>query len=94
MYIFEIILKTKNEKNKKIRKIMKIHKGILLSEEDNIRYDSIKKICITAIDLNNPIKEINGEYILNNNSNLILNNNLLIEFYENNKLLECNYIII
>jgi hypothetical protein len=44
--------------------------------------------------LNNPIKEINGEYILNNNSNLILNNNLLIEFYENNKLLECNYIII
>lgn len=96
MFIFEVVLKKFNHKNQKIRIIKDCRIGQLLTLENDINYNDIKKIYITAIDINNPSKEIKVECILNqsNKHTLIFDNNLFIEFYEKNGFLESNYNII
>ena len=97
MFIFELILKKFNQnKNLKLRRTKNSRSGKLIGLEDNIKYNDIKKISVSAIDINNPNKDINAECILNhsNKHTLILQNNIFIEFYDSNGLLESNYNII
>ena len=93
MFIFEIILKKKNNKFTKIRKIKKSRFGMLLSSNDKIDYADLTYVKISAIDINNPIKEIIVEYEINQNNrhNIIFNNNIFIEFFNNNFFLESKY---
>jgi len=96
IFIFELIFKKFNQKNTKLRLIKNSRNGKLLSLHNKINYEDIKKILITAIDINNPVNEINVECKLNqsNKYTLVLNNNIYIEFFENNGFLEANYNII
>ena len=101
MFIFELVLKKFNkefnkDKTLKLRRIKNSRTGQLISFDDNITYNDIKKINISAIDINNPSKDISVECILNhsNKHTLILKNNIFIEFYEINGNLESNYNII
>ncbi len=97
MFIFELVLKKFNQtKNLKLRRVKNSRTGKLIGIEDNIKYDDIKKIIVSAIDINNPNKDINVECTLNhsNKHTLILKNNIFIEFYELNGNLESNYNII
>jgi hypothetical protein len=97
MFIFELVLKKFNQnKNLKLRRVKNSRTGKLINFNENIKYDEIKKITISAIDINNPNKDINVECILNhsNKHTLILKNNIFIEFYELNGNLESNYNII
>jgi hypothetical protein len=96
IYIFELLFKKFNQKTKKLRLIKNSKSGKLLSSYNKINYCNIKRIFITAIDINNPVNEINIECKLNQNNKhtLILNNNIYIDFYENNGFLESNYNII
>ena len=97
MFIFELVL-TKFNKSKQItfRCTKNSRSGKLVSFENKIHYDEIKKICISAIDLNNPLLDINVNCLLNqhNKYTIILKNNIFIEFYEFNGFLESNYNII
>ena len=97
MFLFELVLKTFNQnKNLKLRRTKNYRMGKLIVFEDGIKYDDIKKIFVSAIDINNPNKDINMECTLNhsNKHTLILNNNIFIEFYDSNGFLESNYNII
>ncbi len=97
MFLFELVLKRFNQnKNLKLRRTKNSRTGKLISLEDNINYDNIKKIIVSAIDINNPNKDINVECILNhsNKHTLILKNDIFIEFFDNNGILESNYNII
>ena len=97
MFIFELVLKKTNQnKNLKIRRIKNSRTGKLIGLEDNIKYNDIKKILVSAIDINNPNKDINIECTLNhsNKHTLIFKNNIFIDFYDSNGFLESNYNII
>lgn len=97
MFLFELVLKKFNQnKNLKLRRTKNSRTGKLIDIEDNIRYDDIKKIIVSAIDINNPNKDINAECILNhsNKHTLILKNNIFIDFFDSNGFLESNYNII
>jgi len=97
MFLFELILKKFSQtKNLKLRRTKNSRNGKLIGLEDNIKYEDIKKIIVSAIDINNPNKDINAECTLNhsNKHTLILQNNIFIEFFESNGLLESNYNII
>jgi hypothetical protein len=93
IFIFELVLKKNNQKTNKLRIIKNSRNGKLISLNHNICYDEIKKIYVTAIDLNNPHKEIIVECPINQNNNfsLIVDSNIIIEFNNNNGLLEANY---
>lgn len=96
LFIFELTLKNNDQKNTKLRFIKNTRNGVLISINDNLIYNDIKKILLTAIDINNPIKEIKIDCILNqtNRQTIILNNNIYLEFYDNNGYLESNYKLI
>jgi len=96
LFIFELTLKNNDQKNTKLRFIKNTRNGILISINDNLLYNDIKKILLTAIDINNPIKEIKIDCILNqtNRQTIILNSNIYLEFYDNNGYLESNYKLI
>lgn len=96
IFIFELIFKKTNQKTNKLRIIKKSRNGKLISLNHNINYYEIKKISVTAIDLNNPHKEIIVECPINQNNNfsLIIDSNIIIEFNNNNGLLEANYNLI
>jgi hypothetical protein len=53
LFIFEIILKTLEDKSITIRKIKKGTQGMLISSEDNIKYSDIDRIKISILDSNN-----------------------------------------
>jgi hypothetical protein len=91
--VIELIIKRTNDKISKIRKIINSRSGKLLTSEDNIDYTDIKKIMISLIDINNPNKEINIIYNFNNanKQNIIFDNNIFIELFNKDNLLESNY---
>jgi len=95
-FVFEISLRKFCKKQKIIRKIIKSHTGKLLSYDENIKYDDIDKICLSMININNPIKEINIKIKLDQNKKYLIynNSNINLEFYCNSDFLECNYNII
>jgi hypothetical protein len=96
IFIFELLFKKNNQKSNKIRLIKNTRNGKLITINDNIIYNDIKKIYVTAIDINNPIKEIIVECLINHNNkySLVINKNIFIEFYNNNEQLEANYNLI
>jgi hypothetical protein len=97
MFIFELVLKKFNQdKTLKLRRVKNSRTGQLIGLDDNIIYNDIKKIIVSAIDINNTSKDISVECILNhsNKHTLILKNNIFIEFYDFNGNLESNYNII
>lgn len=96
IFIFELTFKKNNQKSNKLRIIKHSRNGKLISVNNNINYDEIKKINITAIDVNNPVKEITVECSINqaNKYSLVIDHNIFIEFYNNNGQLEANYNLI
>lgn len=96
MFVFEVVLQKFNQKNKIIRKIKKHKKGNIISLNDNILFDEIKEIQLTAIDLNKPTQEIIVSTMLDHNKKYctFINNNIYLEFFTSNDFLECNYDII
>ena len=51
-FIFELILKNENGKQKTIRKIKKSNQGTIISSNDNILYKSIKKFKLSVVQIN------------------------------------------
>lgn len=97
MILFELVLKKFNQnKNLKLRRMINSHNGKLIESKDNIKYDNIKEITISIIYVNNTDKVVNMDCILNqsNKNTLILKNNIFIEFFNSNGILESNYNII
>lgn len=96
MFVFEIVLQKFNQKNKIIRKIKKTKKGNIISTNDNILFDDIKEIKLTAIDVNNPTQEITVNVKLDHNKKYCttIDTNIYLEFFTNSQFLECNYNII
>jgi len=96
LFIFELILKNNNQESNKLRIIKNTRSGKLISINDNLLYNNIKKILLSAININNPVKEFKIDCILNqvNKQTIILNNNIYVEFYDNNGYLEFNYNLI
>jgi hypothetical protein len=93
VFVFELILKKFNNKNKIIRKIKRNKKGNIICLADNIMYENIDKITLTAIDINNPTQEFIGEIYLDHTKkySTFINNNIYVEIYANGEYLECNY---
>jgi len=92
-----LVLKKFDESKKLVlRKIKNYHTGKLIDIKDNIKYKDIKKVIISAIDINNSNKDVNIECLLNhpNKHTLILKNNIFIDFFNSNGFLESNYNII
>jgi len=97
IFLFELVLKKFDESKKLVlRKIKNYHTGKLIDIKDNIKYKDIKKVIISAIDINNSNKDVNIECLLNhpNKHTLILKNNIFIDFFNSNGFLESNYNII
>lgn len=97
MFVFELVLKKFDQnKNLKLRRAKNSRTGKLIGLEDNIKYNDVKKIIVSAIDVNNPNIDINAECTLNhsNKHTLILKNNIFIEFFDSNGILESNYNIV
>jgi hypothetical protein len=57
-YIFELMLKDVFNNNTIIRKIRKTNKGCIISQNDNISFDLIKKYKLTIINLNDIEKSV------------------------------------
>lgn len=93
VFVFELILKKFNKKNKIIRKIKRNKKGAIICPADNIIYQNIDKITLTAIDINNPTQESIVEIYLDHTKkySTFIDNNIYIEIYANGEYLECNY---
>ena len=96
LFIFELKLNKFDEHTKTIRKIQRTKSGNLISIGDNINYDEIKKVNLTAIDINSPDKELEIDFDVNHltDKTNFINNNIYVELKKNNiNILECNYII-
>ena len=97
IFLFELVLKKFDESKKLVlRKIKNYHTSKLIDIKDNIKLKDIKKVIISAIDINNSNKDVNIEFLLNhpNKHTLILKNNIFIDFFNSNGFLESNYNII
>jgi predicted ATPase with chaperone activity len=96
VYIFEIILKKNNQKTKTIRKIKKNKEGNLISLNENIKFNEIKKFNLTAIDINYPTNEIIVNLSLDhhNDYSTYIDDRIYLEFISKSDILECNYNIL
>lgn len=93
-YIFELILKDKFNQLKVIRRIKKCNQGNLVSDEDAIKYNMIKKYKLTVVDANYPEKPIIIKELFNNSltTNTFLNNEIYLEINQiSNNYLDFNY---
>ena len=93
-YIFELILKDKFNKLRVIRRIKKCNQGNLLSADDNIFYNMIKKYKLTVLDANYPDKPIIIKESVDHNlsSTTFINNDIYLEINQiKNKLMDFNY---
>ena len=93
VFVFELVFKKFNKKNKIVRKIEKNKKGNIISSSDNIIYNEIDKITLTAIDINNPTREFIIDINLDhsNKYSTCINSNIYIEIFSKLQYLECNY---
>ena len=93
IYIFELILKDNFNNLKIIRKIQSGKQGNLVSYNDNILYNNIKKYKITILDYNNPEKNIVIKNCIDHNlsSNIYFNNNIYIEINQRQQFMDINY---
>lgn len=94
LFIFEIILKTLDDKNITIRKIKKGTQGMLISSEDNIKYSDIDRIKVSILDSNNLKNEITTKITIDHKTNYTtyLDSIIYLEFNSNSSgLLIANY---
>jgi hypothetical protein len=94
LFIFEIVLKTLDDKNIIIRKIKKGTQGILISSEDNIKYSNIEKVKVSILDSNNLKNEITAKITIDHKTNYTtyLDSIVYLEFNSNSSgLLIANY---
>jgi hypothetical protein len=94
LFIFEIILKTLEDKSITIRKIKKGTQGMLISSEDNIKYSDIERIKISILDSNNLKNEITTKITIDHKTNYTtyLDSIIYLEFNSNSSgLLISNY---
>ena len=94
LFIFEIILKTVDDKNITIRKIKKGTQGMLISSEDNIKYSDIDRIKVSILDSNNLKNEITTKITIDHKTNYTtyLDSIIYLEFNSNSSgLLIANY---
>lgn len=94
LFIFEIILKTLDDKNITIRKIKKGTQGMLISSEDNIKYSDIDRIKVSILDSNNLKNEITTKITIDHKTNYTtyLDSIIYLEFNSNSSgLLISNY---
>jgi len=94
LFIFEIILKTLDDKNFTIRKIKKGTQGMLISSEDNIKYSDIDRIKVSILDSNNLKNEITTKITIDHKTNYTtyLDSIIYLEFNSNSSgLLISNY---
>ena len=94
LFIFEIILKTLDDKSITIRKIQKGTQGMLISSEDNIKYSDIERIKISILDSNNLKNEITTKITIDHKTNYTtyLDSIIYLEFNSNSSgLLISNY---
>ena len=93
-YIFELILTDKFNNIKVIRRIKKCNQGNLVSSDDNILYNTIKKYKLTILNSNYPNKPIILKEFINYSltTNTYMTNNIYIEISQTStNLLEFNY---
>jgi len=94
LFIFEIILKTLDDKSIIIRKIKKGTQGMLISSEDNIKYSDIDRIKVSILDSNNLKNEITTKITIDHKTNYTsyLDSIIYLEFNSNSSgLLISNY---
>lgn len=94
LFIFEIILKTLEDKSITIRKIKKGTQGMLISSEDNIKYSDIDRIKVSILDSNNLKNEITTKITIDHKTNYTtyLDSIIYLEFNSNSSgLLISNY---
>lgn len=93
IFVFEIVLKKNNQKNKTIRKIKKTKKGNLISQNDCISFNDVKQLSITIVDINSPTDEliINVNLDQINKYSTFINHKIYLEFFSKSDNLECNY---
>jgi hypothetical protein len=94
LFIFEIILKTLDDKSITIRKIKKGTQGMLISSEDNIKYSDIERIKVSILDSNNLKNEITTKITIDHRTNYTtyLDSIIYLEFNSNSSgLLISNY---
>jgi hypothetical protein len=94
LFIFEIILKTLDDKSITIRKIKKGTQGMLISSEDNIKYSDIDRIKVSILDSNNLKNEITTKITIDHKTNYTtyLDSIIYLEFNSNSSgLLISNY---
>jgi hypothetical protein len=94
LFIFEIILKTLDDKNITIRKIKKGTQGMLILSEDNIKYSDIDRIKVSILDSNNLKNEIITKINIDHKTNYTtyLDSVIYLEFNSNSSgLLIANY---
>ena len=96
MFVFEIILKKINQKNKIIRKIKKTKQGSLITFDENIVFSEINKIELTAININDPTNEITVNLSLDQNKKFstYIDSKIYLEFYATIDKLEANFNIL
>ena len=93
-YIFELVLKDKFNQLNVIRRIKKCNQGNLVSDEDNINYNIIKKYKLTVIDANYPEKPIIINEVINHSLtiNTFISNEIYLEINQGlNNYLDFNY---
>ena len=96
IFIFELILKTKNHQQQVIRKIRKSNQGSLITFEDNILYQQIYKYKLTVLNANAPNDRIVVKDSLNHSltTSTFMNDNIYIEINQGKQnLMEFNYFI-
>jgi hypothetical protein len=82
--IFELVLKDKNNENIIIRRIKKSNQGVLITPEDNIKYNMMERYRLTIIDVNSPDNVIYVKDNINHtlSTNTFMNNMIYLEITE------------
>ena len=94
LFIFEIILKTLDDKSITMRKIKKGTQGMFILSEDNIKYSDIDRIKVSILDSNNLKNEIITKITIDHKMNYTtyLDSVVYLEFNSNSSgLLIANY---
>ena len=93
-FIFELLLKDHSNNIHVIRRIKKSNSGNLISPDDNIKYNNIKKYKLSVFDINKPNDSIKIKENINHRmlSTTFINEKIYIEINQlNNELMNFNY---
>jgi hypothetical protein len=95
LYIFELLLKDNSNNIQIIRCIKKHTNGNIISQNNQIYYNNIKKYKLTIIDANLNLPSIIVKNNFNNllDKNMHYNDSLRLEFNNISDFLELNYFI-